>query len=85
MDFYAINSTHVIGVCLPSQSGPEKHDQEKKAHKPLRTLCICRLCLKSCSFEYYYSTNRPFTCSGCLICVSCSVHMISTYCVRKGP
>ena len=28
---------HVIRVCLPSQSEPEKHNQEKKAHIPLRT------------------------------------------------
>ena len=27
---------HVIGVCLPSQSASEKHDQEK-THIPLRT------------------------------------------------
>ena len=31
---------HVIGVCLPSQSASAKHNQEKKAHKPLRTSYI---------------------------------------------
>ena len=30
-----------------------------------------------------YRINKPFTCSRCLICVSCSVHVISTYYVRK--
>ena len=33
-------SAHVIAVCLPSQSAFEKHNQEKKAQKPLRTSCI---------------------------------------------
>ena len=28
---------HVIGVCLLSQSASEKHNQEIKAHKPVRT------------------------------------------------
>ena len=28
--------------------------------------------------------DKPFTCSRCLICTSCSVHVISTYYVRKG-
>ena len=31
-----IRSNHVIGVCLPSQSASEKHNQEEKAHMPLR-------------------------------------------------
>ena len=31
---------HVIGVCLPSQSASEKYNQEKKAHKHLRTSWI---------------------------------------------
>ena len=31
---------HVIGVYLPSQSATEKHNQENKAHKPLRTTWI---------------------------------------------
>ena len=30
--------SHVIWVCLPSQSATEKHNQEKEAHKPLRTV-----------------------------------------------
>ena len=29
---------HVIAICLLSQSAAEKHSQEQKAHKPLRTL-----------------------------------------------
>ena len=46
----------------------------------------CRPCLiigKSCYFDY--RMNKPFTCSRCLVNVLCSVHVISAYCVRKGP
>ena len=28
--------------------------------------------------------NKPFTCSRCVICISCSAHVISAYYVRKG-
>ena len=35
-----------------------------------------------CSFDF--RINKPFTCSRCFIRVSCSVHVISTYYVRKG-
>ena len=31
-----------------------------------------------------YRINEPFACSRCVICVSCSVHLILTYYVRKG-
>ena len=80
--------THVIGVCLPSQSASKKHNQ--KAHTPLRTspwispkMCLpCLIIIQSCYFDY--RINKPFTCSRCVICVSCSVHLISTYYVRKG-
>ena len=76
-------------VCLPSQSAPETHNQEKKAHKPLRTLCIsqkmCRPCLIIIKCDYFdYRINKLFTLSSCLVCVSCSVHLISAYHVRKG-
>ena len=30
----------MMGIYLLSQSAPEKHNQEKEAHKPLRTSCI---------------------------------------------
>ena len=36
---------HVIKVCLLSQSASEKHNQEKKAHKPLRTSWISQKCV----------------------------------------
>ena len=42
----------------------------------------CLTIIKSCYFDC--TINKPFTCSRCVICVSCSVHVISTYYVRKG-
>ena len=80
----------MIRVCLPSQSAPETHNQGKKAHKPLRTLCIsqklCRPCLIIIKCDYFdYRINKLFTLSSCLVCVSCSIHdLISAYYVRKG-
>ena len=38
--------------------------------------------IQSCYSDY--KINRPFACSRCLISVSCSVHVISRYYVRKG-
>ena len=78
-------NSHVTGVCLlPSQSASGKHNQEK-AHIPLRTSKMCLSCLiiiQSCYFDY--RINKPFICSRCVICVSCSVHLNSTYHVREG-
>ena len=37
---HQITFPRMIGVCLPSQSASEKHNQEKNAHKPLRTSWI---------------------------------------------
>ena len=66
-----------------------KSTVKKKAHKPLRTswipqkMCLpCLIIVQSCYF--HYRINKPFACSRCLICVSCSVHVISTYYARKG-
>ena len=42
----------------------------------------CVIVLKSCYIDY--RINKPSTCSRCLICVSYSVHVISTYYVRKA-
>ena len=42
----------------------------------------CLTIIKSCYFDC--TINKPFTCSRCVICVSCSVHVISTWYVRKG-
>ena len=101
-----ISPYHVIGVCLLSQSASRKHDQENKAHKPLRTsvtsqlspkmclpclrlsvclfvfVCLFVSAIKSCYF--HYRINKACTCSRCVICVSCSFHLISMYYVRKG-
>ena len=46
---------------------------KEKAHIPLRS---------SCYFDY--TINKPFGCSRCVICVSCSVQLNSTYYVCKG-
>ena len=57
-----------------------------KAHIPLRTSWMCRpsglILIQSCYFDS--RINKPFTCSRCVICVSCSVHVISTFHARKG-
>ena len=39
--------------------------------------------IKSCYFECRI-ISKPFRCSRCVICMSCSVHVISTFYVRKG-
>ena len=55
-----------------------------KPHKPLRSSWIsqimcppCFIIIQSCYFDS--RINEPFTCSRCVICVSCSVHLIWTY------
>ena len=80
---------HVIRVYLLSQSASEKHSQEKKAHKPLRTSWIspkmylpCLIITQSCYFDY--RMNTPLAYSRCVIFVSCCVHLILTYYARKG-
>ena len=46
-------------------------------------MCLpCLIIIQSCYFDY--RINKPFTYSRCVICVSCSVHVISAYYVRKG-
>ena len=42
----------------------------------------CLIIIRCCYFDY--RINKPFTCSCCVICVSCSVHVISTFYERKG-
>ena len=80
---------HVIGVYLLSQSASRKHNHKNKAHKPLRTsylspkMCLpCLIIIKSCYFDI--RMDKPFPCSRCVICVSGSVLLISTFYVRKG-
>ena len=63
-------------------------DQEKEP----TNLCAPNESLKNClpsliiaqSCYSHYRINKAFACSRCVICVSCSVHLISTYYVRKG-
>ena len=82
----------MIWVCLPRQSAAEKHSHDNNK-KPPTYFCApheflnemsrpCLTTINSCYF--YYSVNKPSTWSRSLICVSCSVHVISTCCVRKG-
>ena len=57
---------------------PPTHWPLRKAHKPLRTSWICPPCLIIIqSFYCDCRINKPFACSRCFICVSCSVHVIS--------
>ena len=74
---------HVIGVCLPSQSVLEKHNQEREAHIPLRTSWISQKQNVPAMFDNHCifdcRINQPFACSLYVICVSCSVNFISTY------
>ena len=82
-----IHDNHVIKVCLPSQSVPKSTKIKKKKPTSLCTLHEflkqgCWPYMQSCYFDY--RINKPFTCSHCLIWVSCSVHLISVYCVCKG-
>ena len=77
-----------MGFLCPANQHP-KSTIKKKAHKPLCTSWIsqkmCQQCLiimQSCHCDN--RINKPFACSRCVICVSCSVHVISTYYARKG-
>ena len=73
---------HVIRVYLPSQSASEKHNQSPQTFAHLVNFSItsptCLITIQFCCFVY--KINKPFTCSRCVI----SVHVISTYNVRKG-
>ena len=46
-------------------------------------MCLPRLIITPSGY-FNYRTNKPFTCSRCVICVSCSVQLISTWYVREG-
>ena len=74
---------------LPSQSASKTHNQEKKVQKPLRASWVspklCPPCLIIIQYCYFDSRiSKPLICSCWVISVSCSVHVISTYNVRKG-
>ena len=46
---------------------------------------MCQTCLLIRTYCYFdYRINKPLTCCRCLVYVSCSVHAILTYYVRKG-
>ena len=79
---------HVIGVCLHGQSASRKNNQGRKAHIPWCTFSIskksdchpCFMIIKSILLHFVSSRiNKPFTCSCCLISISCSAHTMSTY------
>ena len=78
----------MIWVCLPIQPEQKAQSRKKQPHKPLHSswisqeMCLpCLITIQSCYFD---NRNKPFTRSRCMICVSCSVHMISTYYMSKG-
>ena len=49
-------------------------------HEFLKTMCLpCLIIIKSC-----YGIDKPFACSHCMMYISCSVHLISTYYAHKG-
>ena len=60
---------HMIRVCLPSQSAPEKRNQEKEAHIPLRTSWISetnvsamfdnphKILLFDCRIDFYHGID----------------------------
>ena len=64
---------------LCSANQQPKSTIKKKAHKPLRTsrisLQMCQPCLIIIQSYFDYTINKPFTCSCCLICISCSVQV----------
>ena len=71
---------------LPDQPiSIRKAQSRKKAHKPLRTSWVSQK--KSVCYVWklynFVRINKPLA-YRCLVCISCSVHVISTYYVRKG-
>ena len=83
-----LDYNHVIAIYPLSQPASEKHNQEKiptnlctPGEFPPKKCLPCLIIIQSCYFDY--RTNKPFTCSGCVICILCSVHLISTYYVHK--
>ena len=82
-------TTHVIGVCLLSQSASGKHNQEKKPMYlcappkfPQNMCLLCLIIIQSCYFDY--RMNKSFAYSQRVICVSFTVRVISAYYARKG-
>ena len=83
------SNSHVTRVCLPGQSAPEKHNEGNKSPQTFAHLvnfskvCLpCFLIIQSCYLDC--RINKSFACSRCVICISCSVHLISTFYVREG-
>ena len=70
-------------TCSASQ-----HQKVQSRKKKPTYLCAPRELLKNCvcheSYYLDYRINKPFACSRCVIWVLCSVHVISTYYIRKG-
>ena len=81
----------VLTTWLPAQQpiSIQKAQSRKKSPQTfahfvnLSKMCLpCLIIMQSCYFDYTIDT--PLACSRCVICVSCCVHLISTYYVRKG-
>ena len=77
-----------LEFACPVNQRPKSTMKEKKPTNLCATCeflkkCVCHLIIrKSCHFDF--RINKPFACSRCVICVSCSVHVISTYYAHKG-
>ena len=73
-----------LNQSLPSQPISTQKAKSRK-ESPQTFAKMCRPCLIITQSCYCDSRiNKPFTCSRCLICVSSSVHVISTYYMPKG-
>ena len=82
-------TSHIIWGTLSVQiiSTRKVQPRKKSTHlcaprEFLKQMWPCLIIIKSCYFDY--RINKPFTCSRCVICVSCSGHAILTHYVRKG-
>ena len=76
---FMIPPNHVIGVCLPSQSAPKKHIQEKRplSHTSFPQNCLpCLIIVQSCYCDN--RINKTFVYSCCVNCILCYVHLISS-------
>ena len=71
---FAWNLTHVIRA--------NQHPKRKKPTylcAPREFLKMCPMCDNLTFLLFWLKIFKPLTCSRCVICVSCSVHLISMY------
>ena len=71
---FVSRAIHVIRVCSPSQSAPEKYNEEKKPTRlcaPSEFLNNKKMCLPCLSIIQLVLQNKQ---TRCVICVSCFIH-----------